>query len=1514
MNTYGYGGENFLHLNCCHLSKVYDDASQTVTPEFSHLLGYVTPSLLLLTETKLADIQVALRAKTALGFAQGSMAFTPGGAPGTPGHGLLAIWKYPLQAHGVSHGIDWILIDFGHGFKLAYVYSAPGDRCQHFIGHVTAWAMSCSRLLLVGDINPVSNGRASVPTLLGAGLARLPCPATTRGSRPNRQPADEVWCHAPYARLLVAGVLIRPQYHCLSDYHWPVTIRLPRIGFLHRTQQPATWRSRMIAELNGQFSSAGDSLSSLVASIQAMHPRRPTSGLQSHFGNLTNLFYKSPTKYANVLFGSASATAYAPLSQRDRADILARANTRYTGNPPLSAAAIAEFLHTHVDPFYPVTIGTDRACDRELLAPVQADELHATLAELRDAATQDLGFEAMITVLATCAGQVAQTFSSWIAAGHCLEPRILALAYQIIAKRGQMTPAQHRVIVIEQAFGRLWFKLLERRLRHALESRDVLSSNNVAFCSDRSATEVLICLKSLIDSERPQAPCYVATADWPSAYDFMNWGLLPAIGERIMGARGFFDLLVRCFQAAPRALHLGPDDIIGPLAQAFNGGPQGNCVVPLSWNIYVDPLARALKRQDPPLKPASSTIFCDDTSAYRQSLEEVQNFFNTVDAYVLATGSPLGTKNFLAANFAGSYIARTHYHIIHLPKNNGPPVRIEGSITLLGACVHLDAAAPCSLKTCKYCNALSSCKVCDQCIGSFLLNLKSSPLSPLNRASMIKCYVINPLLQQMWLCPKAKQRLLSWRTGPGRHMGIRNAMHNNPIGGPWNESLELDVRLGGAGLGNLELTLAKTAGSEFVRCAYGPTEIARAVTTLWHRNAFTNKVVRESLVVLKGSLLLRNYPHRAYLDRWRFAREAAPQLEGKTVLVTWTRPWGTTDAGEPIWAVAVATQGMVPESIGVHRLMKLVCVRDRDEAELAAIWGAISLGDHSDTHVIASTPQAVARITRYRSELPRKRRKLAYGLFLESIAQSLKVVVSVEACGASLEWLLNLGVSGDTTSPHMELPPYIVKLTLPHAGVRHDRLHSALNAECKELSKHAVWERMQASLGDASYRVPIPGGAIRDLGWAQSARVLFTKQTKLACRSPLAPGDVTRILNLRYAGYHKRAIMITTQCIFCGPPYTLTHILGLPRYVLAVDHVTTTYGPTLLQYGVPLWWRDWQRPDGPLLTALGWVPGTVEQAVAQYCRDKATHSLVAEAVLDAQLHLVQAFLAGYAEHSPADARPPGERRNGPDADAESGAHSGPIPVDAGDALASPLVARASRRAQGRPAIHDMREKYKIRERVLVLFDGAARKTCSGSSVVIIVAQGTSTDVYRFAYKHPSHRNPSVGERIGFVLGVLALRKLRLAVRGTTQAFADDATIAWIGDNETLMRQVGTVGTPNYRSREDMTRRVTAWLRAHIGLRDGVYHVHREYNWMSDEAANTALDAWVRVRAQTLQWSTEFGDAQAMIAAVEETWREIFVLNGQIDLLDDPESDGQQSSDLDSAGRENSDGEDAPLDD
>ena len=297
---------------------------------------------------------------------------------------------------------------------------------------------------------------------------------------------------------------------------------------------------------------------------------------------------------------------------------------------------------------------------------------------------------------------------------------------------------------------------------------------------------------------------------------------------------------------------------------------------------------------------------------------------------------------------------------------------------------------------------------------------------------------------------------------------------------------------------------------------------------------------------------------------------------------------------------------------------------------------------------------------------------------------------------------------------------------------------------------------------------------------------------------------------------------------------------------------------------MPLWWSDWDHPDGPLLTALAWVPASVERAVAQFRHDRAVHSQVAADVLDVQLLLVRALLAVYAEHSPADGRPMEERAHNPDGDART--HAGPAAEDNDDAVL--FVARAPRRAQGRPALYDTRLQYNIREKVLVLFDGAARKTCSGSSVVIVIG----ADVYRFSYRHPVRRPAASAERIGFILSVLALSILRRYLHGSEHAIADDATIAWIGDNETLMRQVGIAGTPAYRSKEDVTRKVTAWLRERIPPRDGVYHVLREYNWLPDTEVNGALDAWTETRSQVVACSCAFGNTQSLIDEVEVTWK------------------------------------------
>ena len=162
--------------------------------------------------------------------------------------------------------------------------------------------------------------------------------------------------------------------------------------------------------------------------------------------------------------------------------------------------------------------------------------------------------------------------------------------------------------------------------------------------------------------------------------------------------------------------------------------------------------------------------------------------------------------------------------------------------------------------------------------------------------------------------------------------------------------------------------------------------------SMWHDRG--NTVVHQALRDIGGELTLRGYPRQVHIDKWRFALGADPHLEGKNIIFTWTRPWGPSS--DHMYAVAVGIGGPEQDTIATVRGVRVVKVQDRDEAELAAVWAAIAYGDDCETHAIATTPQAAARVTRYREELPRRRRKLAYGLWLESIAQNRKAIVSAE--------------------------------------------------------------------------------------------------------------------------------------------------------------------------------------------------------------------------------------------------------------------------------------------------------------------------------------------------------------------------------------------------------------------------------------------------------------------------------------------------------------------------------------
>jgi len=386
--------------------------------------------------------------------------------------GVLVMWAEPFRVCDFRKGNDWVLIELSHGLSIAAVYTAPGDGGNQFKDHIRGWAQRGSRLMIMGDLNMQRNRRSLGNYLTDAGLLQVPSVPTTRGERVDREPTDTAFVTVPYHRMVVATPIMWEAFHDLSDYHWPVMFRAPKRTFVHPLPPTATWRSRMVKKLVNVDVLDRMELRGMLKSVLAKAPRPPPpTRLFGLPGSFTHMFYKSPAKFAAILRGGGEyAASDASLSESVRNAILRKTETRFRGNP--EKGEYSDFMTAHIDPYYP------RApvwrSDEELMSPVSLDEVMGAFSELKDGATVDLALSALGELLEIYGSNVVVEYNAWIANGRCLDTWHIEISYIVTSKRGKLTADHHRVLALERATGKLFYKVLERRLRRVYEKTDIL--------------------------------------------------------------------------------------------------------------------------------------------------------------------------------------------------------------------------------------------------------------------------------------------------------------------------------------------------------------------------------------------------------------------------------------------------------------------------------------------------------------------------------------------------------------------------------------------------------------------------------------------------------------------------------------------------------------------------------------------------------------------------------------------------------------------------------------------------------------------------------------------------------------------------------------------------------------------------------------------------------------------------------------------------------------------------------
>jgi len=1471
-----YDGPRILMLNCRHISKVYDTSSASLNVNFSYLMSVNAPDMLVLIETRVSDnamipVLIGLAGFDRYVAVPGSSSAVHPGA--RPTGGIVVAWKnIALHVTGTRRGRDCISLDVGHGCGVLAAYSPPFERGASLLSFATHFFNSFTRCVVLGDLNPESNGTAVFPYLYEHGLAPVPSPHTTRGTNPHRAVTDVVWASSSMVRSAMIFVFDWDAFSKLSDYHHPVALLMPRSGFIIPHPVQVTWRSGMVKMLAVPPGRRCTSLCDLVSSITLSNPSGNPTCAGVSCRSLIKVFYSNPKRFVSTLLGGNFGQVSAPrLKATERVILLDRLRSRYSSNPPADSSRVAVFRERYLSNAYGPRDRFDIKADSILLSPVAPGEVILVIGSLEDSASQDLALAVLRALPICCIELIADTFSAWVSAGHCLEPDALKLAYSIIPKRGVLSLDQNRVIIIEKAIARVWWSLLDSRLQKILGLFPVLAPGNVGFRSDHSAVEVNVVVSSLIAKNSRPKCFFVCTVDWTNAYDLLNYSIFIEICDYLFGGRRFATLVTECMSSVEKTLFYHRLDKIGDIGHTLNGGGQGNPIMATAWSIYVDPLARVISRTTD--LPHSSWIYADDALSVRATVGSSSRFFDDCDEYMVLCGNPLPRKVQAIANG----FTRASCGVAAIPRASGPPVPIVGAGFSLGQEIHLDGE--CALQPCKYCDGRGQCKTCEGCLSTLMQRLRSIPLSMANRASVVKFYVLGPMRYQCWLCPGAFLRCI------GKETAAKRCLHNGHTNGPNTMALELDTELGGAGLGNISDSIAMYTILEFIWCATGPYASAGAIRAMW-AGSFLNPRVAKSLKRLKAGLSFETDISESEFCALRRFRASPPCPKARVIVarIAWTA-YETFDL--VCYSIHkgnshdLVVSDLSPLDANVQGLFfrqvyaRSSIVAQSEEAELASIWCASNYV-RDDECVILTTPISAERVLRFDEERPRQRSRLAFNDWLQAIVTRRNHVLACDTFGID-PLMMRLHVSEGYNNSRLVLlkaPLPVVTLQLPGGVTVIDRFHEHLHAHLQTLQLQRIWSKVQESGGNPSYRAPAPGiGFCSDLGWRQSAKVLYTKQYKVAITSPLKTHELNALFNLRRGGRVQSGLVATTRC-GCGraPPYDLLHLLGTPVYLRALKKVNDAYTEFFNAYSLPRWWAFWPRSDSRLLTAMGWVPSSVERILmlTEGTCDKATANNVAETVLDVQLTIVRAFLEAYWDHQPLDGRP----------DAPVSCADEMPPANVTTASEDVLVQRRDRRFVGKPTVSDLIQEYSISAPVIISFDGGSRHHISASAAVILDNRG-SLSSYHFAYVHPIRRTPAQSERISFILAYVAHRFL------TDSGILPIVKNAWCGDNETMMLQ----HAGKYRSRAFDCAIVTSFLRDGLSSSDTTHAIRREFNWEADGHCNKAMD---NRYARRYRCSDDF-DPKEIIRIVEEIWG--VIKDGAVPLAL-PHTDIEEDSDED----------------
>ena len=237
----------------------------------------------------------------------------------------------------------------------------------------------------------------------------------------------------------------------------------------------------------------------------------------------------------------------------------------------------------------------------------------------------------------------------------------------IYKKDDTENPDNYRGIALGSSFAKLFSTILLNRLLNYIETKNLISPNQVGFVKGSRTSDHIFLLQTLIGKivKKNGGKLYTAFIDFKKAYDTVDRGILfNRLKE--LGIHGtFYHNIVTMYENTKYSIKV-KNGCLDPISSNL-GLRQGCPLSPMLFNLYIDDIKNIFGENTDPItlqdKKINHFLYADDLVLVSESAKGLQNCLDSLSAYAerkILTINITKSKTMIF-NPAGQYIKRQFY-------------------------------------------------------------------------------------------------------------------------------------------------------------------------------------------------------------------------------------------------------------------------------------------------------------------------------------------------------------------------------------------------------------------------------------------------------------------------------------------------------------------------------------------------------------------------------------------------------------------------------------------------------------------------------------------------------------------------------------------------------------------------------------------------------------------------------------------------------------------------------------